>query len=179
MLDSERTFKIKGKLRRTKGYVKRNFACVSNYLHLKSLAWKWYCPTSPNYKRHEFDQGQSRKLLQSSTNYIQTENTKTTRPLFKGSWVLLYFWHSNWDYFGYTSKNTSKNTSKTTLVKRYFHTLIFTIWQVKDYKEVNNFILRTNFWKCLVPIPKCPKKSTIKTKLFNSKSYIKKSNSRL
>ena len=163
----------------TKGYVKWNFAYVSNYLHLKSLAWKWYCPTSPNYTRHEFDQGQSRKLLQSSTNYIQTENTKTTRPLFKGSWVLLYFWHSNWDYFGYTSKNTSKNTSKTTLVETYFHTLIFTIWQVKDYKERNNFILRTNFWKCLFPILKSPKKSTIKTKLFNSKSYNKKSNSRL
>ena len=43
----------------------------------------------------------------------------------------------------------------TTLVKTYFHTLIFTIWQVKDYKERNNFILRTSFWKCVASMPKC------------------------
>ena len=42
----------------------------------------------------------------------------------------------------------------TTRVKTY-HTLLFTIWQVKDYKERNNFILRTTFWKCLVSMPKC------------------------
>ena len=36
-----------------------------------------------------------------------------------------------------------------------FDTLIFTIWQVKDYKERNNFILRTTFWKCLFSMPKC------------------------
>ena len=29
------------------------------------------------------------------------------------------------------------------------------LWQIKDYKERNNFILRTIFWKCLVLIPKC------------------------
>ena len=43
----------------------------------------------------------------------------------------------------------------TTRVKTYFHTLILTLWQVKDYKERNNFILRTTFWKCLVSMPKC------------------------
>ena len=53
-----------------------------------------------NYKVHDFDQGHSRKLLQSSTSYIQIENTKTTRLLFKGGWILPYFWHSNWYYFG-------------------------------------------------------------------------------
>ena len=30
----------------------------------------------------------------------------------------------------------------TTRVKTCFHTLIFTVWQVKDYKERNNFILK-------------------------------------
>ena len=40
-------------------------------------------------------------------------------------------------------------------VKTNFHTPRFTIWQVKDYKETNNFILRTTFWKYLVPMPKC------------------------
>ena len=39
-----------------------------------------------------------------------------------------------------------------TRVNTYFHTLIFTIWQVKDYKERSNFILRTTCWKCLFSI---------------------------
>ena len=43
MLDSERTFKTKVRLRWT---VIRNFAYVSNYLHLKSFAWKQECPIS-------------------------------------------------------------------------------------------------------------------------------------
>ena len=43
----------------------------------------------------------------------------------------------------------------TARVKTYFHTPIFTICQVEDYKEGKNFILRTTFWKCLVPMPKC------------------------
>ena len=37
----------------------------------------------------------------------------------------------------------------------HFHTSIFAIWQVKDYKERNNFIRRTTFWKRLFPMPKC------------------------
>ena len=49
--------------------------------------------------------------------------------------------------------NTSENI--TTQVKTYFHTPIFTIRQVKDYKERKNFILRIAFWKCLVLMPKC------------------------
>ena len=40
-------------------------------------------------------------------------------------------------------------------VETYFRTPILAEWQMKDYKETSNFILRTNFWKCLVPIPKC------------------------
>ena len=46
----------------------------------------------------------------------------------------------------------------TTRVKTCFHILIFTIWQVKDYKERNKFILRTTFWKCLISMPKCVEK---------------------
>ena len=42
-----------------------------------------------------------------------------------------------------------------TRVKTYFHTLSVTMWPVKDYKERNNFILRTTFRKCLVTMPKC------------------------
>ena len=46
----------------------------------------------------------------------------------------------------------------TILVKTYFHTfhtLIFIIWQVKDYIQRNNVILTTTFCKCLGPMPKC------------------------
>ena len=43
MLDSERTFKIKGKVTLDSF---RNFVYVSNYVHLKSFAWKRDCPTS-------------------------------------------------------------------------------------------------------------------------------------
>ena len=61
-----------------------------------------------NYKRHESGQGHSRKLLQSSTSYIQIENTKAIRLLFKDGWILPYFWHSNWHYFGYILRKVAK-----------------------------------------------------------------------
>ena len=32
---------------------------------------------------------------------------------------------------------------------------ILAIWQMKECKERNNFILRTTFWKRLVPMPNC------------------------
>ena len=57
-------------------------------------------------------------------------------------------------------------------VKTYFHTHILAISQMKDYKERNDFILRTNFWKCLVPYQKPFKKRRTKTELYNDKSYI-------
>ena len=37
----------------------------------------------------------------------------------------------------------------TTRVKTYFHIPIFSMWQVKDYKERNNFILSTTFGTAL------------------------------
>ena len=61
-----------------------------------------------NYKRHEFDQSHSRRFLYSSTSYIQMENTETTRLLSKGSWILPYFWHWNWNNFGYISGKVAK-----------------------------------------------------------------------
>ena len=36
------------------------------------------------------------------------ENTKTASLLFKGSWILTYFWHSSWHYFGYISEKVAK-----------------------------------------------------------------------
>ena len=43
----------------------------------------------------------------------------------------------------------------TTRVKTYFHTLIFTIREEKDYEEKDNFFPRITFWKCLFSMPKC------------------------
>ena len=41
--------------------------------------------------------------------YIHMESTKTNRLLFKCSWVLLYFWHSNWYNFGYILGKAAKS----------------------------------------------------------------------
>ena len=43
----------------------------------------------------------------------------------------------------------------TTRLKTYFHSPYICYMQLKDYKERNNFILITTFWKYLVPMPKC------------------------
>ena len=47
------------------------------------------------------------------------------------------------------------NDTSATRVQTYFHTIIFIIWQMKDYKERNNFILTTTFRKYLFPMQKC------------------------
>ena len=82
MLDSKRTFKIKVRLPWTTFEILLTSAiiCIQRVLHGNEIV-----QYLQNYKRHEFDQGHSRKLLQSSTSYIQIENTKTIRLLFKGS----------------------------------------------------------------------------------------------
>ena len=63
----------------------------------------------------------------------------------------------------------------TTRVKTYFHITIFTIWQVKDYKERNNFILSTTFRNASFPCQNEFEKCTTKTGICNwraiSKSY--------
>ena len=59
----------------------------------------------------------------------------------------------------------------TTRVKTYFHTPIFTIWQVKDYKQSNNLILRTKFWKCPVRLKSAPQKLNFLMAKAISKSY--------
>ena len=40
-------------------------------------------------------------------------------------------------------------------VKTCFHIIILALWQMKDYKQMNNLNLRTSFWKCFAPILKC------------------------
>ena len=45
---------------------------------------------------------------------------------------------------------------------------------MKDHKERDSFILRTNFWKCLVPSQNAFEKYTTKTELFNGKKLYQK-----
>ena len=67
----------------------------------------------------------------------------------------------------------------TTPVKTYFHIPKFTIWQVKDFKERNNFILSTTFRSASFPFQNEFEKCTTKTRICNGKSYIKKLYTRL
>ena len=67
----------------------------------------------------------------------------------------------------------------TTPVKIYFHIPVFTIWQVKDFKERNNFILSTTFRSASFPFQNEFEKCTTKTGICNGKSYIKKLSTRL
>ena len=66
-----------------------------------------------------------------------------------------------------------------TQVKTYFHIPIFTIWQVKDYKERNNFILSATFGNPSSPYQNAFENCTTKTEICNGKSYIKKLYTRL
>ena len=67
----------------------------------------------------------------------------------------------------------------TARVKTYFHIHIFTIWQVKDYKERNNFILSITFRNASFPCQKEFEKCTTKIGICNGKSYIKRLYTRL
>ena len=66
-----------------------------------------------------------------------------------------------------------------TQIKTYFHIPLFTIWQVKDYKKRNNFILSTTFGNASFPWQNVFEKSTTKIGLCNDKSYIKNLYTRL
>ena len=82
MLDSERTFKIKVRLRWTAFEILLTSAiiCMQRVLHGNEIV-----QYLQNYKRRESGKGHSRKPSQSSASYIQIKNTKTTHLLFKGS----------------------------------------------------------------------------------------------
>ena len=67
----------------------------------------------------------------------------------------------------------------TARVKAYYHIPIFTMWQMKDYKVWNNFVLGTTSGNASFPSQNAFEKCTIKTGLFNGKSYIKKLYTRL
>ena len=64
-------------------------------------------------------------------------------------------------------------------IKTCSHVPIFTILQVKDYKERNNFILSTTFRNASFPCQNEFGEGTTKTGICNGKSYIKKLYTRL
>ena len=63
----------------------------------------------------------------------------------------------------------------TARVKTYFHIPMFTIWQLKDYKERDNFILSTTFgntsFPCQNTFEKCTTKMGFVMVKARSKSY--------
>ena len=77
-------------------------------------------------------------------------------------------------YTNNTSATRMKNFDFVTIrVKTYFHTVIFTIWQVKDYKERNTLILRTTFWKSLFSMTMHLKSAPQKLNLLMAKATSK------
>ena len=126
-----------------------------------------------NYKRLDFDQGHSRKLLLSSTSYIQIENTKTTRLLFKGSWILPYFWHLNWHYFGYI---LGKGCKPHFLESRQESLKICQNSYQQDHPLQNNNPLRiwkiSVFWLLLLQKTNCWHLGLLMNQIFGQKFII-------
>ena len=81
-------------------------------------------------------------------------------------------WHEN-------DTSATRTILIKTWLKTYIHTPILAIWEMKGYIERNNFFLKTTFWKCLVPMPKCLWKVNHKIELCNRKSYTKNVYTRL
>ena len=109
------------------------FFFISNaFVCHTSLIWSsLFYNTSTRHERHECNTSETRATR--VQHKCDTSATWTTRV--RHEWKTLIF--------------------ITAQVKTYCHTSILAIWQMKDYKERNNFIQRTTFWKCLVPMPKC------------------------
>ena len=97
-----------------------------------------------NYKRLEFDQGHSKKLLQSSTSYIQIENTKTTRlqPV-----CLTFKLTLLWLYFGKSCKITLFR--KPTEVSENSPTFISTRPPITKQPPFRNMKNLSFFWRLL------------------------------
>ena len=76
----------------------------------------------------------------------------------------------------YTNDTSATRVKKsiliTTRVKSYFHTPMFTIWQVKDYKERNNFIQELPFGNALFPCKNAFVKCTTKAKHLIAKDML-------
>ena len=87
----------------------------------------------------------------------------------------------NTNVIGALHEHTSEKISIliTTRLKRYFHIPIFFVWQVKDYKGEEQFILSTTFGNASFPCQNAFEKCTTKTRLCNGKSYIKNLYTRL
>ena len=141
--------------------------CVSIVLH--SCCLQHECQTRATRVPHERHERDNSNTIATRVRHEQHEcKTSATQVL-----------HERHD--GHTSatrmtwvQHEWKILLATIRTKTFFHTPIFTIWQVKNYKDMNNFILRSNFWECLAPMPKCVWTVHHKNWIFYGKSYIKK-----
>ena len=86
--------------------VKVTFDSLEFCLRLQLCAFKEFCMETRLF--NIFKTTNITNLTKVSISYIQMKNTKTTRLLFKGNWILTYFWHSRWHYFGYISGKVAK-----------------------------------------------------------------------
>ena len=110
---------------------------LNTWLEIWALLWKpsLFDNTSPKHERHKCDTSDT------NATWMQHEwETSETQVLHERHQCDM------------SAKPLKKLILITTRVKTYFHTPIFTIWQVKDYKGRNNFIVRIT--KCPVPMPK-------------------------
>ena len=136
-----------------------------NYFRKKSFVHdsKWSSliyNTSTRHERHEYD----------------TSNTNVTWVQHKCDMGAR--WKTRVRHECYTNATSATRMKKfwflvTTRVKTYFHVPICTIWQVKDCKDRNNFILSTTFGKASFPCKSTFVKCTTKTEFCNGKSYVK------
>ena len=120
--------------RTSKTFLLYTFSSVIIWWRLRPL-WNWYYKeiwssliynTSARHERHEFNTSAERATR--VQHECHTNGTCTTLV-------------KNFDFDNDTSENIFWNPCI------YYR-------QVKDYKERNNFVLRTTFWKCHVPMPK-------------------------
>ena len=131
-----------------------------NYIFLNILPWLCFLPFFCYFESFRF-QAFIEPELNWSYEWLVT-------LVLSGLWC----WSTN-DASGTQAKkfNFDNDTSE-----NIFQTPILPKWQIKDYNKRNNFILRTPFWKCLVPIPKMRSKSALQKLNFlipkaMSKSY--------
>ena len=77
-------------------------------------------------------------------------NTKTTRLLFKGSWILTYFWHSSWLYFGYISGKVAKPHLLESLYMSLKHVNIHinraAHYEITSFQKYEKFVLFGGFF---------------------------------
>ena len=97
------------------------------------------CQTRVQHERHRCDTSATQvRHKQYECNKSETSTTRVRHVYDTNDTSVTLVINFNFD------KDASENI--------FLHPILI-IWQVKDYKERNNFIFRNTFWKCLLPMP--------------------------